>query len=569
MSKEYPLIKSRYEVMELLSEDLVSFAYRGRHKLTQRPVLIWKYKSTYTTPAIIRRLISISETVMSIQDDRLLTMLDYAYDGKFFYTVYEHVEGMQTLESFIKSSSNWDLRILWRISTQLLSVLVKIESKKLVCGSLNLNGIYVTSDGNLKLSRVGIPLEILKHHWDDFDVVEDLMFYPPEFVQYKQYTIRSDIYAYGVLLYLFFSKKWPYKLSLKVDELKKAFLKPQKPFVPAHERVPERVRDIVHVCLSLDPKKRFSGFSELVKSYRGDMPFAPKPVPDDAKKVRAVLKRELRGQFLKRILSVGYWIAGITSLCVMAYFAMTMYTSYLTAIPEKQVPDIVGMTFSQAEEVLDEVGLAGSVVGTRVHPEYPEGTIVETKPPAGRNVKVNRNIRVFLSRGAGPVLVPDLVGRTEQNAMWLLDERGLGAEVSGETFSIQYSKGTIIAQQPTPNTFINPSENIQVVLSKGFPIVMEVKKPRFTFFQEKNNLRRVVIELFVLEEWDSQEVKVMFVRRGKSETIYSDVHNPGESMKLDFELEVGGRVDVYFGQDKAFSQQITDEKKTIDNRESE
>lgn len=567
MSKDYPVIKSRYDVMELLSEDLVSFSYKGRHTQTKKPVLIWKYKSSYTTPALIRKLISISETVMSIRDERLLKMLDYAYDGKFFYTIYEQVEGMQTLENFIKTSSNWDLRVLWRISTQLLSVLVKIESKKLVCGSINLNGIYVTPEGTLKLSRVGIPLEILKTHWDDFSVVEDLVFYPPEFVQYKQYTIRSDIYAYGVLLYLFFSKKWPYKISLKIDELKKAFLKPQKPFVPAHERVPERVRDVVHVCLALDPKKRFSSFSELVKSYRGDVPFSAKPVPEDSKHVRDILKHELRARFLKKVLAVGYWFAGIGAFCVMVYFAMVMYTSYLTAIPEKQVPDIIGMTFSQAEEMLDEVGLAGSVVGTRVHPHYPEGTIVETKPPAGRNVKVNRNIRVFLSRGAGPVLVPDLVGRSEQNAMWLLDERGLGAEVYEERFSIQYGKGTIIAQQPTPNTFINPSENIQVVLSKGFPIVMEVKKPRFTFFQEKNNFRRVLIELFVLEEWDSQEVKVVFVRDGKSETIYSDVHNPGESMKLDYELEVGGRVDVYFGQDKAFSQSITDEKKTIDNRE--
>lgn len=567
MSNKYPIIKSRYEVIELLSEDLVSFAYRGRHKQTQKPVIIWKYKSSYTTPAIIRRLISISETVMSIKDDRLLKFFDYAYDGKFFYTIYEQVEGMQTLESFIKTSSNWDLRVLWRISTQLLSVLVKIESKKIVCGSINLNGIYVTPDGSLKLSRVGIPLEILKHHWDEFSVVEDLAFYPPEFVQYKKYSIRSDIYAYGVLLYLFFSKKWPYKLSLKVDELKKSFLKPQKPFVPAHERVPERVRDIVHACLSLDPQKRFSSFSELVKSYRGDVPFTSKPVPEDSKQVRDILKKELRSQFFKKVLSVGYWLAGIGAFCVTAYFLMVMYTSYLTAIPEKQVPDIVGMTFEQAEEVLDGVGLAGSVVGTRVHPHFPEGTIVETKPPAGRNVKVNRNIRVFLSRGAGPVLVPDLVGRSEQNAMWLLDERGLGAEVSEEQFSIQYGKGTIIAQQPTPNTFINPSDNIQIVISKGFPIVMEVKKPRFTFFQEKADVRRVLIELFVLEEWDSQEVKVVFVRSGNSETIYSDVHNPGESMKLDYELEVGGRVDVYFGQDKAFSQKITDEKKTIDNRE--
>ena len=187
MSNKYPIIKSRYEVIELLSEDLVSFAYRGRHKQTQKPVIIWKYKSSYTTPAIIRRLISISETVMSIKDDRLLKFFDYAYDGKFFYTIYEQVEGMQTLESFIKTSSNWDLRVLWRISTQLLSVLVKIESKKIVCGSINLNGIYVTPDGSLKLSRVGIPLEILKHHWDEFSVVEDLAFYPPEFVQYKKY----------------------------------------------------------------------------------------------------------------------------------------------------------------------------------------------------------------------------------------------------------------------------------------------------------------------------------------------------------------------------------------------
>jgi hypothetical protein len=89
MMGAYPVLKSKYEVTDLLSEDLISFCYLGRHIKTKALVHIWKFKSDYVSPELVRRLMPIAEKVMEIQDDRVLKMLDYAYDGKFFYTIHE------------------------------------------------------------------------------------------------------------------------------------------------------------------------------------------------------------------------------------------------------------------------------------------------------------------------------------------------------------------------------------------------------------------------------------------------------------------------------------------------
>ncbi len=561
---DYPILKSKYEVTDLLSEDLVSFCYLGRHIKTKALVHIWKFKSELVTPELVRRLIPMAEKVIDIQDTRVLKLLDYAYDGKFFYTIYESFKEMVTLETFIKDKENWDLKSLWRITTQLLSVMIKVESKRLVCGSLNLNGIYMLPSGDIKLAKIALPIEFMKVGWNDFELVEDCLFYPPEFVQYQIFDSRSDMYSLGVLMYLFFSKRWPYAFTLNISQLRKSFLEGITPFKKSQERVPDRLRDIVEKCLALDAGNRFFSFAVLVKSYRGDVDFQPlKTEGADTTTIQHEIKQDMKQTIMKKVRSKLFVIVMSVAIVFLSIFSYTMYVNYLTAIPELAVPELVGMDLQDAERVLEAHALSAKVVGTRAHPFYEEGEVVESKPPAGRLVKQNRVIRLFVSRGEMPVLVPDLVGRKKDNVLMLLEDRGVRVDVLKEIYSVQYAEGIVVGQIPTPNTFITPSDNIHIILSKGFPIELEIKKTRFSFFNEKEGVRRVELKLFVLDNWEQQRVDVYYTLLGEKEKLYSAVHMPGDTLKVDFDLEVGGRLDVYFNDDRAYSKDITDQLETI------
>jgi eukaryotic-like serine/threonine-protein kinase len=551
------ILKSKYEILNLVSENIISFYYSGKTHYSSIPVQIVKYKEDYLNSGLVRGLIQKCEQLMLVKDPTILMLIDYYYDGKNFYAIYESPQKHITLEAFLKSPSHWNVKILWGISSQILSGLMKLEYEGLVYGNLNLSSILVSPNYKVKLTKIALPIQVMKSHWNDFQLIEDCIFYPPEFLKDQTYTTSSDVYSFGVLLYFLLSKSWPYQYVLKIDALKKELTKEAKPFKKIDTRLPDRLIGVVEQCLQHDPNARFLSFVDLIKTYKGKKEFDPISTTN-SKRIRRELENDIEAEQqkrkksrLKKIMTV----AGIISVALLLY---GIYYSYLTAIPEREVPDVIGLSRYEADELLEGKKLKSIIAGARIHTSYEEGIVIETKPPAGRMVKQNRMVRLFISKGTGPSLVPDLVGLSRDKVQALLEENGFNVRVIKELYSIQYLEGVVISQFPTPSTFSAPGDEIEIIISKGFPVELTVNKPKVSLFKNKDNLRSIELSFFILDEWASQNVDVFFHYDGKHEKIYSDLHQAGEAKIIEFELEYGGRIEVFFNDEKGFSKTIQD-----------
>jgi hypothetical protein len=186
------------------------------------------------------------------------------------------------------------------------------------------------------------------------------------------------------------------------------------------------------------------------------------------------------------------------------------------------------------------------VAGLRFHPIIEKGLVIDTKPPAGRVVKENRVVRLFVSKGKGPILVPDLIGYTKQHVEEKLRGKGLVTEIESERFSLQYPVGTVVAQIPIANTFIGPSENIKLILSKGYPVDVSIKKVSSTFFQNKDHLRKVKVQFFIVDDWPDQEISIFYSFQNRKDQLYKDLVQSGDSLQLEFELAKEGYINIYF-----------------------
>jgi serine/threonine-protein kinase len=78
----------------------------------------------------------------------------------------------------------------------------------------------------------------------------------------------------------------------------------------------------------------------------------------------------------------------------------------------------------------------------------------------------------FAIRGR-EVLVPSLVGKTEEEARTILSENGLVLKVSGARFSPDVAEGQILEQVPPNNTRLKTNRSVRVLVSLGdrrFPV---------------------------------------------------------------------------------------------------
>lgn len=138
--------------------------------------------------------------------------------------------------------------------------------------------------------------------------------------------------------------------------------------------------------------------------------------------------------------------------------------------PEPRVlPAVASRPVEQVEAELTRQGL--NVLKKPVDSDtVAVGTLLAIDPPPG--AKVPRGATVTLSVSAGPPArpVPDLAGRTFDQATAALSDVGLTG-TRFETFDDQVPAGTVIGTNPLPGTDVRPGLAVAVNVSKGPDLV--------------------------------------------------------------------------------------------------
>ena len=128
------------------------------------------------------------------------------------------------------------------------------------------------------------------------------------------------------------------------------------------------------------------------------------------------------------------------------------------------VPDVVGMTKDQAEQALTAAGLTVSFLDQ----DGPEqaGTVVSTSPGSGTSAPESSTVTVFVSSGKIPL--PNVIGKTQEDAVQILDEAGFENVNPFPQSSSDGTPGTVIGQDPATGP-ISPDTTINLGIATAAP----------------------------------------------------------------------------------------------------
>lgn len=132
-----------------------------------------------------------------------------------------------------------------------------------------------------------------------------------------------------------------------------------------------------------------------------------------------------------------------------------------------QVPNIVGMRKSKAEEALAEMGLEiGNV--EYITSDKPIGEVIEQSPEDGEMVGADTKIDVKVSQGSDSeeVKMPDLKLKSQEEASLMLEDLGLEAKFI-DGYSDTVPVGSVIDQGIAADTMVQTGSQVAITICRG------------------------------------------------------------------------------------------------------
>ncbi|MEV1316719.1 Stk1 family PASTA domain-containing Ser/Thr kinase [Micromonospora arborensis] len=146
-------------------------------------------------------------------------------------------------------------------------------------------------------------------------------------------------------------------------------------------------------------------------------------------------------------------------------------TLTLSLGPERfPVPDVIGKEFELAEADLTNVKLVVAKGAARYDDTLPAGVVLDSSPKVGAEVKPGEKITLILSKGRAPVTVPNLVGKSLNDARAALAQLNL---VLVETYKdSDKPKDEVLGQSPSDGAGVEKGTQVKLDVSKGPPFVV-------------------------------------------------------------------------------------------------
>ncbi len=494
------LLAGRYELIEKIGEGGMAVVYKAKDRLLNRYVAIKILRPEFTQDEqFLDSFKRESQAAAGLQHPNIVSIYDVGRTGNINFIVMELVDG-RPLSDFIKEKGHLDYKTTIDIAKQMASALSIAHKHQIIHRDVKPHNIMITSDGVAKLTDFGIARAVSNATMvaDTSKIIGSVHYFSPEQARGAYVDERSDIYSLGIVMFEMLTGRVPFDGETPVE----VALKHINEDVPSPAKlvpgIPPALDKVVLKATDKYQTERYKSADEMLEALKnvefvtqmvGDRVFAGEKdnkLRQDENVVAPVNnKREDREQEMvvvpansrkpksktddskkKKKIAI---IIGISAAAILILFGI-LYVSGIIGGSGKEVvvPDVKGMSYSEAKEVLEEKGLKIEKADEPIASQKIEkGKIVSQTPSKNSKVKKGRTVRVILSAGNAELKVPDLKGLSYNEAKTLLSEMGLQISKGDEVDSDSISEGLIASQYPAAKTKVDKGDIITVNISRG------------------------------------------------------------------------------------------------------
>ena len=487
MNLEGRILGNRYEIIQKIGNGGMATVYKATDLVLKRNVAVKVLRDEFTTDEeFIKRFETEAQSAAKLVHPNIVSIFDVGVDNGIYYIVMELIQGKTLKEIILEERGPLPWKWSVNVAIQIASALEMAHKNNIIHRDIKPHNIIITEDGIAKVTDFGIAKAVSNSTITAFGkTIGSVHYFSPEHARGGYTDAKSDLYSLGVVLYEMVTGRVPFDADTPVSVALKHMQEEPVPPIEENPNLPEAVNKIILKALKKDPMLRYQTATELLQDLRtalknpsGD--FVEEVDFDPTARTQRISTNQYdkinrkRGKkenkfitFVKEHKVLSSFI-GLILLFFLA-FGGTMLVLGMTNPKEVEVPDVVGLTREEAEQKIKEANLMFEVESEEYNTEVEENHVISQEPKHMDNynkVKEKTTVKVVISKGTEKTKVPNVKGKEKEEAIQLIEDAKLKAEVIEET-SKTVKEGYVISQETDPDTEVNAGDTIKIHVSTG------------------------------------------------------------------------------------------------------
>lgn len=429
------IIGNRYEIIEKIGGGGMSNVYKAKCNVLNRYVAIKILRDELTQDSeFVEKFKQESLSAASLTHPNIVNIYDTGIEDDIYYIVMEYVKG-ETLKNYIKRMTRLSEEEAVKISRQVAEALRHAHLNNIVHRDIKPHNILLTEDGTAKVTDFGIARASTSSTINNTsNVIGSVHYFSPEQARGGYVDEKSDIYSLGIVMYEMVTGTLPFDADNHISVAMKQIQ--EKPVPPSKRvknvNISKNYEDIIMKCLEKHQSFRFQNIDDLLKKLNA-------------------LNGNSEGE---------------------------KEESEIIDSPTIEIPAL-----NKVDENVINIDLVdrNSDKAFRSFFSGDAEDLSEDEKDRNKNKKITiaaifsalviallGGIIVFKSFLYVPeVPVPDLLGRSEEEAKKIVEDLGLVYKVSKREYSNEYDEGKVMDQSIEEGIKVKENYPVEVVISMG------------------------------------------------------------------------------------------------------
>jgi serine/threonine-protein kinase len=429
------VLGGRYRLVELLGQGGMATIFRATDSQLGRDVAVKVLRPEYgRDPDFVARFRMEAQSVASLNSPNIVVVHDFGMDEAGPFIVMDYVDG-EDLATLLRRTGPLPPAQSARIAAEVARALAAAHARGIIHRDIKPGNILLARNGRVLVTDFGIARAIAEAQMTlPGTTLGSVQYMSPEQARGESATERSDIYALGVVLFEMLAGRRPFEGD-SAAAIAMARLTPPVPMPSAYRAgIPPVLEAICRKAMAIDPSERFHSANAMADA----------------------LEDELADRAAGAAGAVGAAAAGATVAAGVAR----------ANPPIPYAPDAYARS-GGTPPPLASTGTGDDSEGT--------GPWAWIAGLLGLGILLAVGFLAFRlltggSTAAQPVVVPNFVGQTYEQAKQLADAKGLKLTPQFIKSNTQ-PEGTITNQDPLPNASVDAGSSITITIVSGQEVV--------------------------------------------------------------------------------------------------